>query len=68
MFGDYAANPDKKFVTTPLDGLKRLASNTGYAAGCDNAECKNYNAGSVQSAVNGAQVIFVCLGTGKRDL
>ena len=66
VFGDYGANPDKKFVTTPLDGLKRLASNVQYAPGCkDNAVCTDYDGESVKTTVNGAEVIFVCLGTGK---
>ena len=65
MFGDYAATPDKKFITTPLDGLKRLAGTTQYAAGCDDAHCKNYDADSVRTAVTGAEYIFVCLGTGE---
>ena len=68
MFGDYAAHPDQKFITTPLDGLKRLTDKIHYAAGCDDAACKNYDGGSVRQAVTTAHYVFVCLGTGKEEL
>lgn len=64
LFGDYAAVPDKKFITTPLEGLKKLAKETRYAAGCNNAGCGQYNSTAIKKAVTGARFVFVCLGTG----
>ena len=64
IFGTYTAHPDRRFVTTPVDGLSRLSVDTRHAAGCDNAACLNYNADDVRTAVSGAQFVVVCLGLG----
>lgn len=64
IFGTYTAHPDRSFVTTPVDGLSRLSLDTQHAAGCDNPACHNYNADAVRTAVQGAQLVIVCLGLG----
>ncbi len=53
-----------KFTTTVIDGLKIIANDASMAAGCDNAKCAHYSPELVKSALTGANVIFVCLGTG----
>jgi len=64
LLGGYSASPDRRFVSTPLDGLKQLGKTGAYASGCDNARCLNYDGDSVRTAVKGASFIIVCLGTG----
>lgn len=64
LFGDYVPHWDKKFVSTPYDGLKSLGDDVRYAAGCDDPQCTNYDPKAIQKAVVGAQFVFVCLGTG----
>ncbi|ESO88943.1 hypothetical protein LOTGIDRAFT_154011 [Lottia gigantea] len=65
MNGDYQASPDRQFITTPRQGLSSLASSTIFAQGCDDAKCKSYDSNSVKSAVDGVDVVFICLGLGK---
>ncbi|ESO88944.1 hypothetical protein LOTGIDRAFT_228911, partial [Lottia gigantea] len=64
MNGDYQASPDRQFITTPRQGLSSLASSTNFAQGCDDAKCKSYDSNSVKSAVDGVDVVFICLGLG----
>ena len=65
IFGDYAAQTDRRFVVTPLEGLKKLANVTQHASGCNDARCNSYNASEVKDAVLNCQFVIVCLGTGK---
>lgn len=49
----------------PLDGLRKLSKNVAYTPGCnDGNKCIKYSTQEVQLAVQGADVVFVCLGTG----
>ena len=64
IFGTYTAHPDPRFVSTPLDGLSRLSVETRHAAGCDKPACQNYDSNAVKNAVDGAQLVVVCLGLG----
>ncbi|XP_067676794.1 uncharacterized protein [Haliotis asinina] len=65
IFGDYSADSDPRFTMTALDGIKHLSPNVQYGAGCSNTSCTNYNSSSVQDAVSGKDLVFVCLGTGQ---
>lgn len=65
LFGDYFPTPDSRYVSTPLQGLKKLATETRHANGCDDARCNSYNATQVKKAVVDAQLVIVCLGTGR---
>ncbi|KAK3600409.1 hypothetical protein CHS0354_026642 [Potamilus streckersoni] len=64
LFGDYHAQIDPWFSTTPLEGLSKLADKVIYAAGCNDNRCKEYSSGDIQNAVRGTQLVIVCLGTG----
>jgi len=64
IFGTYTPHPDRRFVTTPVDGLSRLSNDTQHAGGCDNPACHNYDSDAVRSAVEQAQLVVVCLGLG----
>ncbi len=66
IMGNYAPEPDQEYITTPLEGLKSIAANTSSAEGCSSSEpkCSKYDSASVQSAVKGADLVIVCLGTG----
>ncbi|XP_062594611.1 uncharacterized protein LOC134256035, partial [Saccostrea cucullata] len=66
MFGDYSPTTDPKFVKTPLKGLSELNFSMNYAAGClDGTPCQNYSQEDVKTALVGADLVVVCLGTGK---
>ncbi|ESO99214.1 hypothetical protein LOTGIDRAFT_239741 [Lottia gigantea] len=58
------ASINRQFITTPRQGLSSLASSTNFAQGCDDAKCKSYDSNSVKSAVDGVDVVFICLGLG----
>lgn len=66
LFGDYSPTTDPKFVKTPLKGLTELNFSMNYAAGCvDGTRCLNYSQDDVKTALVGADLVVVCLGTGK---
>ncbi|XP_070573812.1 uncharacterized protein [Ptychodera flava] len=63
LYGDYSAAVNN-FTVTPRHGLAPLAINTTYAAGCDNPKCLSYDSLRIKSAVDEADFVVVCLGTG----
>ncbi|XP_067666437.1 uncharacterized protein [Haliotis asinina] len=65
LFGDYTPYTDPRFITSPLSGLLRLGNAALYAAGCSSTACNDYNRADVVNAVQGADAVFVCLGTGQ---
>ncbi|KAK7491119.1 hypothetical protein BaRGS_00017683, partial [Batillaria attramentaria] len=62
--GSYAARTSLAYMTSPLQGLAGVASKTQFASGCNDTVCAEYNASAVRAAVQGAEYIFVMLGTG----
>ena len=68
QIGSYAPDVMPGFTTTPLQGLSKLSKNVQYAAGCNDNACAKYNQSEIQKALNGTEVIFICLGTGKNSL
>ena len=66
IMGNYAPEPDREYITTPLEGLRSMATNTSSAEGCVGSEprCPQYDGASVLNAVKGADIVIVCLGTG----
>ncbi|ESO88942.1 hypothetical protein LOTGIDRAFT_154010 [Lottia gigantea] len=62
--GDYAASPDFKFVSTPIDGLQSLANKMNYAAGCRSTRCILYDPFSVKKAVTNVEIVLICVGLG----
>ena len=65
IMGDYAANTDPRFVITPRKGLSGLGDDVAFAAGCQSTHCANYSSHSIKVAVTSADLVIVCLGTGK---
>lgn len=65
QLGDYSADVDPKFITTPLTALSPLGKQVAYVAGCSETKCVHYNNSDVIKAVSKADVTFLCLGTGK---
>ncbi|XP_066494787.1 uncharacterized protein [Tiliqua scincoides] len=63
LFGDYAPIPDPQYTYTPRRGLETI-SVVRYGAGCAYPRCDRYSPGEVKTAVQGADVVVVCLGTG----
>jgi beta-glucosidase len=64
IFGSYSSNIVSGFTTTVYAGLSKLATTSSLAAGCSNTQCTTYDAVSVQHALEGADVVFLTLGTG----
>ena len=66
LFGDYAPEPPPEDVTTPLEGLRPISQTVRYTSGCDDTNCKNYNAAEVLKVITSNNDInFVALGTGE---
>ncbi|KAK6170929.1 hypothetical protein SNE40_019209 [Patella caerulea] len=62
--GNFAANPDPKFKTTPRKGLESLGIVSKYASGCNDSRCNIYDSDSIKTAVENVDVVFVCIGLG----
>ena len=68
IYGDYAADIDSKFAKTPREGLKPMSDVVNYAAGCKDTKCVNYIASDVTKAIQGTQLLVICVGTGNVTL
>ena len=64
LYGSYAADVDTQYATTPLHSLHKMAHRVNYAPGCSDNRCTNYSSVDVQKAVQGAQLVVICVGTG----
>ena len=64
LFGTYSPTPQAQYSSTPLEGLKMLADNVQWAAGCDDNRCSQYQSQPVKQAASSSDIVFVCLGTG----
>ena len=66
MFGGYAPDPDPRYIVTPLDGLRQIAVETRFSSGCKDSDtaCPDYSETDIGRAVNGTELVVVCLGTG----
>ena len=67
IYGDPTKSPTVNVTATvtPLQGLRHLGHSVTYAEGCDDVSCDGYDRTGVKLAVEEADVVFVCLGTGK---
>ncbi|XP_041352633.1 probable beta-D-xylosidase 2 [Gigantopelta aegis] len=65
LMGDYAADVDPFFVTTPLHGLAPLAHKVLFTPGCSDTKCKSYNHTNVKLYASLADLTILCLGTGQ---
>jgi len=65
LFGGYNPDMDATYVKTPLQGLSPFGSTVTSGNGCDDNYCVNYNSTVTVEAVTGADLVFVCLGTGQ---
>lgn len=66
IFGEphYSVDVDETLIVTPLTGLRPLGHDVTHADGCSDVSCATYDSASVRVAVQNADVVFVCLGTG----
>jgi hypothetical protein len=66
IFGGYAPDPDPRYIITPLEGLKQISAETRFSPGCKDSDtaCEDYNPTDIGKAVNGTELVVVCLGTG----
>ncbi|XP_015264217.1 PREDICTED: beta-xylosidase/alpha-L-arabinofuranosidase 2-like [Gekko japonicus] len=64
LFGDYAPVPEPQYIYTPRRGLAMISAHVNFAAGCAFPKCDHYSVAEVKSAVEGADIVVVCLGTG----
>ncbi|XP_064596531.1 xylan 1,4-beta-xylosidase-like [Liolophura sinensis] len=65
LFGDYAPNNPPGYTITPFHGLQSIWPTISMASGCSATACTDYNSGDVEKAINGSNIVFVCLGTGQ---
>jgi beta-glucosidase len=66
QFGNYAPDVDNTYVTTPLSSLSVLGTTVTSGNGCNDNYCATYNSTVTTEAVTGADLVFVCLGTGSQ--
>ncbi|KAH0631171.1 hypothetical protein JD844_005356 [Phrynosoma platyrhinos] len=64
LFGDYAPLADPQYIYTPRRGLTTISANVTFAAGCRYPTCDRYSPAEVKAAVQAADIVVVCLGTG----
>ncbi|KAL8611355.1 hypothetical protein ACOMHN_014410 [Nucella lapillus] len=66
LYGDPHKSPTVNVTATvtPMQGLRHLGQSVTYAEGCNDVSCDGYNPDEVKQAVQRADIIFVCLGTG----
>jgi len=64
IFGSYSSDGLDQFITRLDEGLAPLAASMGVASGCSDTHCASYDVSSVELAIDGADVVFVALGTG----
>ncbi|XP_063168210.1 xylan 1,4-beta-xylosidase-like [Candoia aspera] len=64
LFGDYAPIPEPQYIYTPRRGLAAISANVTCALGCEHPRCNQYYPKDVKAAIEGADVVVVCLGTG----
>lgn len=64
LYGDYNADIDPAYASTPLQGLQDIADHVSYASGCLNNTCTTYDQSAIKTAVQDVEMIIICLGTG----
>ena len=65
VVGDYPPGAPVGDTMTALEALAPAARIVTFASGCDDTVCQNYDAQQVLRAVQGTDLSFVVLGTGK---
>lgn len=66
LFGDYSPSVMVEYVVTPLQGLSTaFGMKLANASGCDDEHCKKYSSDDIKRATSGADLVVVCLGTGR---
>ena len=65
LYGDYSPDIMPGTYVTPYEGLKKLSSSVQYASGCNGTNCIYYNESEIEKSIQRAQLVVVCLGTGK---
>ena len=66
IYGDYSPHVSRQFTTTVAEGLAKLAVKVEAVSGCDDVKCEKYSAEEVTKAVDGADLVVVALGTGRK--
>jgi hypothetical protein len=65
ILGNYAPATESQYISVPLDGLRSLATSVDFVAGCSDVFCTQYNETAVIQSAAAADLVIVCLGTGK---
>jgi beta-glucosidase len=65
LYGDYTPDVNTYYLKTPLQGLSPLGTTVTSGNGCADNYCTNYTSTNITEAVTGADLVFVCLGTGQ---
>ena len=66
--GDYSPDIDYQYVSTVADGLSSLGEKVHVVPACSDTHCETYDPRSVMEIVSKADIVFLCLGTGKLNL
>ncbi|KAK7483298.1 hypothetical protein BaRGS_00025465 [Batillaria attramentaria] len=67
LYGDYSPAINRTLTVTPFAALTELfAPNVSFVQGCPDPRCETTNGTEVKVAVQAADIIFVCLGTGSK--
>ncbi|XP_045197551.2 uncharacterized protein LOC123552173 [Mercenaria mercenaria] len=64
QMGDYGPDVDLKYTSTVSSGLAGLGDKVVNVSGCKNTWCVDYDQKAVISAVQDADLVVLCLGTG----
>lgn len=65
ILGNYPPKTGRQFISTPLESLSSLATYVDHVMGCSDMFCSKYDANAVKQSAAAADLVVVCLGTGK---
>jgi hypothetical protein len=63
--GDYGPDVDLKYTSTVSSGLRGLGDKLVNVSGCKDTWCVDYDSKIVITAVQDADLVVLCLGTGE---
>ncbi|XP_025097179.1 probable beta-D-xylosidase 2 isoform X2 [Pomacea canaliculata] len=63
LYGDHYPTINETLTVSPLQGLSPLGDLVVSIDGCSDARCVHYDPSKIKTVVDGADIVFVCLGT-----
>ena len=65
IYGSYSSKVNYKYAKTPAEGIRSMAQMVINVSGCNYPNCTSYVSSGMEKAIDGADMIIVCLGTGQ---